>query len=219
MTPMCKTPVAAITAAAAAAFAIQSAAQAAVTTAKYAPCESIEGFGDFLATVTYTYTGGTSASLSIQLDNTTPLALGGYITAIALNPGPGVTSMTFVGCTSAAFMALAGPVSAPPFGSFMIGAAVGTSWLGTGPGGGPASSGIAAGMSETFSFSMNGTAAALGALDAETVLAAGCDAMAVRFRGGAVDDWSDKVSGQALPTPGTLAVVGLAALGRRRRRA
>lgn len=219
MRSMCKKPFVATTAAAAATFAIQTVAQAGVTTAQYAPCESTEGFGDFLATVTYAYAGGTSASLSIQLDNTTPLALGGYITAIALNPGPGVTSMTFVGCTSAAFMALAGPVSAPPFGSFMVGASVGKSWLGTGPGGGPVSSGIAAGMSETFSFTMNGSAAALAALEAETVLAAGCDAMAVRFRGGAVDDWSDKVTGQALPTPGTLAIVGLAALGRRRRRA
>lgn len=215
MTSMCKKPVAAMTAAAAAALAIQAAAQAAVTTAKYAPCESTEGFGDFLATVTYTYMGGTSASLSIQLDNTTLPALGGYITAIALNPGTGVTAMAFVSCTSANFAGLSGPVSTPPFGPFMTGASTSGTWLG----GGNPSDGIGVGMSETFVFSMTGSAAALGALDAETVLAAGCDAMAVRFRGGAVDDWSDNVLGQALPAPGAIAVVGLAALGRRRRRA
>lgn len=219
MTTKCMNSMAAASVAAAAALAAAPSSQAAVTTAQYAPCESTEGYGDFLATVTYTYAGGTTASLSILLANTTPLALGGYVTAIALNPGPGVTSMSFVGCTSAAFQGLAGPVSAPPFGSFMIGAALGSSWTGNGNGGGQASTGIAAGMSETFTFSMAGSAAALAALDAETVLAAGCDAMAIRFRGGAVNDWSDKVTGQALPAPGTVAVVALSALGRRRRRA
>ncbi|MBU3682630.1 MAG: hypothetical protein FGM39_01150 [Phycisphaerales bacterium] len=214
MTPKRKKPLAATTAAAAAAFAIQAAAHAAVTVANYAPCKSTEGFGDFLATVTYTYTGGTSASLSVQLDNTTLPALGGYITAFALNPGTGVTAMAFVSSTSANFSGLSGPVSTPPFGSFMTGASTGSGWLG----GGSPNGGIGIGMSATFVFSMTGSAAALGALDAETVLAAGCDAMAVRFRGGAVTGWSDKVLGQALPTPGTLAVAGLAALGRRRRR-
>ena len=218
MTTKCMNSIAVASVAAAAALAAAPSSNAGVTTAHYAPCESTEGYGDFLATVTYTYVSGTTASLSILLANTTPLALGGYITAIALNPGPGVTSMSFVSCTSAAFQGLAGPVSAPPYGSFMTGAALGTSWTGNGPSGGQASTGIAAGASETFVFSMGGSASALAALDAETVLQAGCEAMAVRFRGAEVNDWSDKVTGQALPAPGAIAFAGIAALGGRRRR-
>lgn len=193
------------------------AAHAAVTVANYEACESSEpiSYGDFYATVTYSYSGGTSASLTVQLDNTTPLALGGYITGLALNGGPGVTGMSFVSCTDADFGGLSYPVEAPPWPDFMVGASIGSKWQS----GGQPSKGIAAGSSATFAFTMVGTAAALGALDAETALAAGCGAMAVRFRGGAVTDWSDKVLGQALPAPGAIAVVGLAALGRRRRRA
>ena len=213
MTHLSMKPIAAATVATAV-FASHPSAQAAVTTAPYAPCKSTEGLGDFAALVTYSYSSGTTASLVIELSNTTPLALGGYITAIAVNPGPGVTSMAFIGSSSASFSGLAGPVSALPFGPYMIGASTSGSWLG---GGSPAG-GIAVGATESFTFSMTGSAAALAALDAETVLAAGCGAMAVRFRGGAVTDWSDKVAGTALPTPGTLALAGLAALGRRRRR-
>lgn len=189
-------------------------AGAGTSVAVYTPCESTEGIGSFAATVTYSYTSGTSATLTILMENDTALALGGYITAIALKVSPTVTGISFVSSTNPNFSALAGPVSAPPFGSFDTGVSTGGGWTG----GGSPLGGIAAGASALFSFGVTGSAGALAGLDAQSIFGVDDDPlMAVRFRGGAVNDWSDKVTA-CLPAPGAVAVLGIAGLLRSRRR-
>lgn len=190
-------------------------ASASFSTANYVPCDSTEGFGSFHAQLTYSYTGGTTASVSIVLTNNTPASLGGYITALALNPNGTASGLTFVSSTSAVFTNIPAPISAPPFGTFTAGAGLNGQFLGSGN----PSFGIGVGGSETFNFTMTGSAAALAALDAETALVgAPGRAMIVRFRGGAECDWSDKVIGCALPAPGAMALLGAAGLVSRRRR-
>jgi hypothetical protein len=164
--------------------------------------------------VTYSYSGGTSASVSILLMNDTPSALGGFITGLALNGGTGVTALTFQSSSVGTFEGLAGPVSAPPFGDFLAGATTGDGWLG----GGNPSKGIGDGDSATFLFGVSGSAAALAALTAEDVFGDGELQMAVRFRGGTPDDWSDKALGCALPAPGALALLAVCGLVSPRRR-
>lgn len=195
------------------ACAIAGAASAAVTTANYVPCESTEGIGSFHASVTYDYSGGTSATLTIALLNDTGASFGGYITGLALNGGAGVGSMTFVDCTNRSFEDAGSPVAANPYGDFMAGAAVGGNWLG----GGSPLAGIGVGMTSTFVFTMTGTAMDLSMLTAEDCLTRDGYAMAVRFRGG-VGGWSDKVIGCALPAPGAVAVLAAAGLVGTRRR-
>jgi hypothetical protein len=197
-----------------AATCICGAASASVTQANYAPCGSTEGIASFLAHVTYAYSGGSAASISIQLDNDTSMMLGGYITAVAINPATGAGGLSFVSCSNANFAGLAGPVSAPPYGNFAAGASTGGGWTG----GGSPLGGIAAGSSALFVFSLTGSASYLGALTAEDVLGGAGYAMAVRFRGGAGNDWSDKVIGCALPAPGAVSLLGVAGLARARRR-
>jgi hypothetical protein len=195
-------------------------ASAGVSTAHYIRCfdeehgDDEEPLGDFEAFVTYAHEGEGTAQVSVDLRNITIPSRGGYITAIALNGGTGVTGMSFESCTMGSFGGLSYPVQAPPFGDFLVGAAIGHSWLG---GGGP-SSGIGVGGSATFVFSVTGSANALGDLTAETVFG-GALQMAIRFRGGTPDDWSDKALGCAMPAPGAIALLAAVGMLSTRRRA
>lgn len=189
-------------------------ASASFSTASYAPCGSSEGYGSFQADMIYSYSGGTSATISITLTNSTQMSLGGYITALAINPNGMASGLTFVSSTSALFESISTPISAPPYGSFAAGAGLNGEFLGSGD----PSAGIAVGSFEIFTFTLSGSESALAALDAETVLNQGGYQMVVRFRGGAVDDWSDKVIGCALPAPGALALLGAVGLVPKRRR-
>ena len=194
-------------------------AHADVSTDTWIPCGSSEGVnskGLFSALVTYSYSSGSTASVSIVLNNTTLLANGGYITGLALNKAAGTTGMSFVSCSNANFLAMSA-VSAPPFGTFTAGGALGANWIG----GGSPTGGIAAGSSATFNFSITGSSAVLAAINASSVFGPNINgnAMAVRFRGGVGDDWSDKVLGCTAPAPGAVALLGVVGLlGSRRRR-
>ncbi len=201
--------------AAIAAAACAASASAAFSTASYEPCGSTEGLGSFHADLTYSYVGGATATITITLTNSTEVSLGGYITALAINYSSTASGVGFLSSSSAAFTDIMAPISASPYGMFAAGAGLGGSFLGSGDPGG----GIAVGGSETFTFVLSGSAAALAALDAETVLTPDAGyAMVVRFRGGAVDDWSDKVVGCPLPAPGALALLGAVGLVSKRRR-
>ena len=187
---------------------------ASFSTASVAPCGSAEGYGSFQADLIYSYSGGTSATLSITLTNNTEMTLGGYITALALNPNGTSSGLSFVSSTNAAFTNIPSPIAGSPYGSFTAGAGLGGSFLGSGA----PSGGIAVGNFEIFTFTLTGSESALAAIDAETVLSRDDYQMVVRFRGGAVDDWSDKVIGCTLPAPNALALLGTAGLVSRRRR-
>ena len=188
-------------------------AHATFSTATYAPCCSTEDIGSFDAQLTYTYTGGTNATVSIVLTNTVDPSLGGFITALALTPNGTASGLTFVSSSNAAFLNIPSPIAASPYGSFTAGAGLNGNFLG----GGSPSAGIGTGGSATFTFNMTGSAAALSALDAEIALNQVGYGMVVRFRGGQ-GGWSDKVVGCALPAPGALAVLGAVGLVAKRRR-
>lgn len=201
--------------AAIASLGIAAAASASVTNAAYAGANGLEGLGSFSAQITYSYTSGSTAGITIVLTNTTGAATGGYITAMALNCASGVDSLSFASSSSGAFGGLAGPVSTSPFGNFDVGASTSSSWLG----GGSPNSGIAVGQSVTFGFTATGSASSLAAQNASSifVLPDGLG-MAVRFRGMA-NGGSDKVLGEVVaPGPGALASMALLCTGRSRRR-
>lgn len=196
---------------------VVASANAAVSTAHWLPCGSSEGpnsKGLFYSTVTYSYVSGSTATVSVDLSNTTLPANGGYITGLAVNMQSGVTGMSFVSCTNANFLAVSA-FTAPPFGSFTAGGALGANWIG----GGSPNGGIAVGSSAIFTFNITGSSAVLAAMSAESVFGPNSDgnAMAVRFRGG-VGDWSDKVLGCATPAPGAVALLGVVGLLSARRR-
>lgn len=196
-------------------LAFAGAAQASQTQATYYSAAGLEGLGAFTASVTYDYSGGTTASLTIAITNTSGADNGGYITAIALCSPSGATISSLLSTDQASFDGLNGPVSANPFGTFDAGASTSSSWLG----GGNPSAGLGVGQTGTFVFAVLGTGDLLSSLDAGSILCSGDDSgMAVRFRG-FENGGSDKVQG-FIPAPGAFALLGIAGvLGARRRRA
>ncbi|MFO0783838.1 MAG: hypothetical protein U0636_09170 [Phycisphaerales bacterium] len=197
----------------AAALCVAAAATASSTTATYLGTNGVEGLGSYNAVVTYDYSGGSSAILTVFLSNTTSASTGGYITALALTAA-GASSVSLSSSTSAAFNGLNGPVEANPFGNFVGGASTSDSWLG----GGSPTNGISVGNSATFVFNLTGLASNLASVTADTVLqATGNNGLVVRFRGMA-NGGSDKVIAYVVPAPAGLAVLGLLAAPRARRR-
>lgn len=190
---------------------------------------STSGLGNFTATLTYSASDASNATLIVSLTNTTPSA-GGYITAFVLNnPGNAITGITQ---GDPDLNVLGGPtfqnsVNGGPFGQFDFGVSTGGSF----EGGGPPSDGLAVGDTGSVTFTLTGTGLDLlnehsfvnelsvGPGDGE-----GHKFMVVRFRG-MEDEGSDKVPGQTVrdtPEPSTLllTMVGLGAmvpLWRRRR--
>ena len=185
----------------------------------------LNGLGSFTGTFDYTPTSATTGTIDITLNNTSPLATGGYLTAFVFNLPAGVTVSAapldssdddFDDLTPLGDATFNNNVSGAPFGQFDIG---GTTGVGFEGGGNPAL-GIAAGGSASFQFLLTGTG--LGLLGPGNFLSAlsvppgageGVQAFVVRFRGFDVESGpdSDKVplDGAPIPEPGTLALVGL----------
>ena len=117
---------------------------------------STTGLGDFEGEFTYSFSGETSATLSVELTNTTPLpAAEAYIAGFVFNNPGSITGVSF----SDTYFQLLGAtsfnnnVSGSPFGDFDIGAALGGDFLG----GGSPNNGIPIGSTKTFSFGLTGT--------------------------------------------------------------
>lgn len=168
-------------------------------------------WGSFSGTLDYTFTGGSSGTLDISLTNTSDPGNTGFITAFAFNVGgtDAAATATLTAASDSDFGGLVGP-NASPFGIFDAGASTSSSWTG----GGSPSAGIAVGVTETFSFAI--TAADASLLSSDSFISAESVHFVVRFRGFRNGE-SDKVPG--VPTPGSLALMGVSALaaGRRRR--
>ncbi len=175
---------------------------------------STEGLGAFVGMLEYVPQTATSGLLTVSLTNTSPAENGGLITGFVLRIGSADAgaAATLTG-GSHAFVGL-GPESAPPFGVFDAGAALGGSWTG----GGNPNGGIAVGATGTFTFDVH--AADAGSLTAERFITADEPyGFVVRMRGFA-NGGSDKVPGVLVPGPGAAGVLaaGLAMAGSRRRR-
>lgn len=193
-------------------FALAGVASADVVNISGSVFNSAEQTGaNFTGTLDYTYGGGSSGTLIVSLTNTSPMAVGGWLTGFVFNidSTDAGRSAILTGATNANFLNT-GAATASPYGSFDAGAALGANW----EGGGSPTDGIAVGGSAMFTF-------AVSALDANVLSAAsfmsGPNAwnFLVRFRG-LNDGGSDKVPG--VPAPGALALLGLGAAAARRRR-
>ncbi len=166
---------------------------------------------NFTGTLDYTFGGGSNGTLVISLTNTTPAPVGGFLTAFLFNSSSsdGTISVALTNSTDADFLDAAGS-NGQPFGNpFLAGAGL----SGTFEGGGAPQPGIAIGATGTFTFDVTATDAA--ALTEFSFLEGpfAFDFL-VRFRG-LTDGGSDKVP---VPTPGALALLGVAGLTTTRRR-
>lgn len=168
---------------------------------------------NYSGTLTYTHLGGSVGSLVINLTNTTPGGVGGFLTGIAFR-------FPITGNTSGANLT-SGPTnswndipggSASPFGSFIGVTSTGGNW----EGGGAPSAGVGVGASGSWTFSITSDNA--GALTAGSFVTGGnAPSFVVRFRG-LTDGGSDKVPGQLVPGPGVMGLAGVAGLAAARRR-
>lgn len=167
---------------------------------------------NFFAELEWVYDGGSNGTLTLDLTNTTPGSVGGFLTGVLFNidSADGAATASLFSTTDPDFLNT-GPDSGAPFGMFDAGASLGGSWLG----GGTPSAGIAIGATETFVWKV--TAVDANALAAADFSLEGSSAynFLARFRG-LGDGRSDKVP---VPTPGSFALLSLGALaGLRRRR-
>ncbi|MCE2881097.1 MAG: hypothetical protein LW636_01865 [Planctomycetaceae bacterium] len=188
---------------------------------------STEGIAAFSGSMNWSYSGGGSGTLVVNLSNNSPLANGGYLTGFAFNVVPGAFSLSLCGAPSAAWQTLQN-VSGSPFGTFDWGAALGGDLLG---GGGNPSAGLAAGNSATFTFCVDGSDSLLAGLSAASFFDGDCTCepgednhypLIARFRG-FNNGMSDKVvacppSVVPVPMPVALAAAGLLGVGFMRRR-
>ena len=177
----------------------------------------------YQGTMQWSYTSGSTATITVQLTNTSSVA--SYLSAFVV----GMADSSFVVTqTSAAtgFSQLTGNgLKATPFGDFDWGSASTSSFNGGSSGGG-STTGLAQGQSGTWTFSVSGNAASLAAVNSAAV-----------FNG--VNQWdfvahikgmqsgsstvSEKLTsslmGTAMPGPAALSLLAIAGVMPRRRRA
>lgn len=204
-----------VVAAAVAACALSSAAEASLINIQSSGADSTEHLGAFTGSLNYTAGVGTG-TLVVTLTNTSASGGGGYITGFVFNfASADLAAAVTLGSASHPFLDT-GTESAPPFGSYEAGAALGADWTG----GGSPTGGIAVGATGSFTFNVTATDAA--SLTAASFIS-GSNAFdfAVRLRG-FTGGGSDKVPATVIvPAPSAVALLlmGVPVCGRRRRRA
>jgi hypothetical protein len=179
------------------------------------PANSTSNLGNFAAALTYLATDDTSATLTIDITNTSAAANGGFLTALAfVNPGEVIDDVS-VTSTLGSFDTLLGAptiangISVSPFGDLDIGVSTSDSWLG----GGNPNAGLGVGEAASFTFTFGADSGLLG-LTELSFLAADADSefpFLVRFHG-FEDEGSDKVPSEIVPETASLAVWTVLAL-------
>src|SRR5262245_56369778 len=160
----------------------------------------LSGLGAFEGSIVYHADTPTQATLTIQLTNTTPSALGGYLTAFVFNnPNNQITAASPVSlATNFGLLPFgANSVNGAPFGRFDFGISTGGSFEGRGP----PSRGLGLGASGTFTLTLTGTnlddlsaASFFATLSVPPGAGEGTHAFVARFRGFA-QGGGDKVPG------------------------
>ena len=185
-----------------------------------APIQGDGPLGDFHGDFSYNAISATKASVEIKLTNTSPLTNGGYLTAFAFNLPSGYVTGISLFSSDSDFGLIGGPdfnddVKGVPFGYYDIGASVTDQFLG----GGKPSPGIPAGATATFTFSLFGEN--LDALDLDSFFneksagaspGQGSQFFLARFRG-FDDGGSNKATGQVVPVPGAVWLLGSGLIG------
>lgn len=164
---------------------------------------------NYLAELSYAFIAGNQGTLSVLLTNTSNASLGGALTSFVFHVGSSDPAVAAVLTASSrpAMTDAAGSSAAPFGGSYIGGAGTGGSF----EGGGPPSGGIAPGLTGSFSFDIF-------ASDAESLTSDSFNQgpydfnFVVRFRGMDNEAGSDKVPGTRIPSPGTIALLGMAGM-------
>jgi hypothetical protein len=164
----------------------------------------------FGAMLDYSYNGGTSGTLTVDISNSTSQEqVGGFLTGFVFNilSSDELATASLISSSNTSFLDT-GIENAAPFGVFDAGAALDANWQG----GGNPTFGLGIGESGSFFFAITASDASL--LDAMSFVGSGSE-FAVRFRGLSSGD-SDKL---LAPAPGTsaIALLGLGVMARRRR--
>jgi hypothetical protein len=172
---------------------------------------STESLGNFTGSISYVDTNATSGKLTISLTNTS--ATSGYLTGFVFNVHEPVNvslSNVTLSATDTNFSLLGsspyqGGVSASPFGSFDLGAALGGDFQG----GGSPNGGLAQNASGTFTFTLTGSSL-------NTLTTSDNQFFVARFRGfsgGGSDAVPASLVGGAVPEPSSLLLLGVGGLG------
>jgi hypothetical protein len=184
----------------------------------------LSGLGHFQGSLDYSFKDAGHATLKVVLQNTSPVANGGYLTAFVFNdPGQKITGVSLSGPLN--FQLLGGPtfnksINGAPFGQFDIGASTGGSF----EGGGSPSKGLGVSASGTFTFTLTGngldtltTNSFITEMSVGPGIGEGAQSFVARFRGftkGGSDKVPDGVvpdppGPNSSPEPGTLALGGM----------
>jgi hypothetical protein len=165
----------------------------------------LSGLGTFSGTIDYQASSNTSATLTIAVENTTPAALGGDLTAFVFNNPNNLIATASLSSAPAHFALLASPhgINASPYGQFDFGASTGNAFQG----GGSPSLGLAPGVTGTFVFALTGsnlqsltTSSFFSTLSVGPGNGQGDQAFVARFRG-FIPSGSDKVPGADTSPP------------------
>ena len=178
---------------------------------------SARDLADFTGTLTYDFVLGDTGQLTVDLTNQVSPDFGGFLTAFVFSVASVDSNISAVlTSTTNAFFSDAQDQMAGSFGGpYLGGAGLNGGFLG----GGDPRNGIGRGESGTFTFDI--TASDAESLSAVDFIVGGPLEFnfLARFRGvGDNGRSSDMVPGEVVPAPGVLALLGIAALGQRRRR-
>jgi hypothetical protein len=174
----------------------------------------------YQGTMQWSYTSGTTATVTVSLTNTSSVA--GYLSAFVV----GMANTTFVVTQTSAptgYSQLTGNgLKATPFGDFDWGSASTSSFNGGGSG---ANGGLAQGQSGTWTFSVSGSAASLAAVNSAAVFNGTnqwdfvAHIKGIQNGGSTVSEkLTSSLMGTAMPAPGAISLLAIAGMKSRRRR-